>query len=292
MNKWKGNEMMKKGDNKAAAVVMIGPTVFWLCIFLLLPLLLVIGISFMQKSAFGGVVIEFCVDSYKGLFHSEYLGIFGNSLKLSFLTTILCLVIGYPFAFAIARADKKWKPVLVMMVMLPFWINSMIRIYGWNTLLRSQGIINHMLMGLGMTKSPLELLYTDGAVLLGMVYDLLPFTVLPIYTSIEKLDNSLLEAAMDLGAGKRHLFTRVIFPLTMPGIFAGSIQTFIPSLGLFYIADMMGGAKTMYIGNLIKNQFMSARNWPLGAALSILLIVITLVLMRLYTRVGSLEDMV
>lgn len=283
---------MKKGDNKAAAVVMIGPTVFWLCIFLLVPLFLVIGISFMQKSAFGGVVIEFCLDSYKGLFHSEYLRIFGNSLKLSFLTTVLCLVIGYPFAFAIARADKKWKPVLVMMVMLPFWINSMIRIYGWNTLLRSEGIINHLLMGWGITKSPLEMLYTDGAVLLGMVYDLLPFTVLPIYTSIEKLDNSLLEAAMDLGAGKRHLFTRVIFPLTMPGIFAGSIQTFIPSLGLFYIADMMGGAKTMYIGNLIKNQFMSARNWPLGAALSILLIIITLVLMRLYTRVGSLEDMV
>ena len=136
------------------------------------------------------------------------------------------------------------------------------------------------------------MLYTDGAVLLGMVYDLLPFTVLPIYTSIEKLDNSLLEAAQDLGAGKRALFSRIILPLTMPGIFAGSIQTFIPSLGLFYIADMMGGAKTMYIGNLIKNQFMSARNWPLGAALSILLIAITLVLMRLYTRVGSLDDMV
>jgi len=284
--------MIKKGDNKAAAVVMIGPTVFWLLLFLLLPLLLVIGISFMQKNAYGGVVIKFCLDAYKGLFHAEYLGIFGNSLKLSFLTTIICLLVGYPFAFVIARADKKWKPLLVMMVMLPFWINSMIRIYGWNTLLRSQGIINELLMYFGWIKTPLQMLYTDGAVLLGMVYDLLPFTVLPIYTSIEKLDNSLLEAAQDLGAGKCALFSRIIFPLTMPGIFAGSIQTFIPSLGLFYIADMMGGAKTMYIGNLIKNQFMSARNWPLGAALSILLIAITLVLMRLYTRVGSLDDMV
>jgi len=284
--------MIKKGENRAAAVVMIGPTVFWLMLFLMLPLFLVIGISFMQKSAFGGVVIKFCLDAYKGLFHAEYLGIFGNSLKLSFLTTIICLLIGYPFAFVIARADKKWKPILVMMVMLPFWINSMIRIYGWNTLLRSQGIINESLMYFGWIKAPLQMLYTDGAVLLGMVYDLLPFTVLPIYTSIEKLDNSLLEAAQDLGAGKRALFSRIILPLTMPGIFAGSIQTFIPSLGLFYIADMMGGAKTMYIGNLIKNQFMSARNWPLGAALSILLIAITLVLMRLYTRVGSLDDMV
>ena len=168
----------------------------------------------------------------------------------------------------------------------------MIRIYGWNTILRSSGILNNALISLGIIKIPLEMLYTDGAVLLGMVYDLLPFTVLPIYTSIEKLDPSLLEAARDLGAGKAHSFLRVMLPLTMPGIFAGSIQTFIPSLGLFYISDMMGGAKTMYIGNLIKNQFMSARNWPMGAALAIVLIIVTLVLMRLYTRVGSLDDMV
>ena len=141
------------------------------------------------------------------------------------------------------------------------------------------------------TDKPLEMLYTDGAVLLGMVYALLPFTVLPLHTSIEKLDKSLLEASSDLGASRVHTFTRVILPLTMPGIFAGSIQTFIPSLGFFFISDMMGGAKTMYIGNLIKNQFLSARNWPLGAVLSIVLIVITLILMRLYTRVGSLEDM-
>ena len=175
--------------------------------------------------------------------------------------------------------------------MLPFWTNSLIRTYGWNTLLRTEGIINHFLQWVGIIDEPLNMLYTDGAVLLGMVYALLPFTVLPLHTSIEKLDKSLLEAARDLGASRAHTFTRVILPLTMPGIFAGSIQTFIPSLGFFFISDMMGGAKTMYIGNLIKNQFLSARNWPLGAVLSIVLIVITLVLMRLYTRVGSLEDM-
>ena len=205
---------------------------------------------------------------------------------------MICLVVGYPFAYIIANSSEKIKPFLVLLLMLPFWINSMIRIYGWNTLLRSSGIVNHLLISLGVIKIPIEMLYTDGAVLLGMVYDLLPFTVLPIYTSIEKLDPSLIEAAKDLYCNKRHVFTRVILPLTMPGVFAGSIQTFIPSLGLFYIADMMGGAKTMYIGNLIKNQFMSARNWPLGASLSIILIVITLVLMRLYGKVGSLDDMV
>jgi len=271
---------------------MIGPTTLWLILFLMVPLALVIGISFLTRNGYGGVTMIPSLEAYKALLSKEYVKVFISSFELSILTTIICLVVGYPFAYVIANSSEKVKPFLVLLLMLPFWINSMIRIYGWNTILRSSGIVNNVLLSLGVIRMPLELLYTDGAVLLGMVYDLLPFTVLPIYTSIEKLDPSLLEAASDLGAGKLHKFVRVILPLTMPGVFAGSIQTFIPSLGLFYIADMMGGAKTMYIGNLIKNQFMSARNWPMGAALAIVLIVITLVLMKLYTRVGSLEDMV
>ena len=283
---------MKKFKDKLPAVAMMGPTVGWLLLFLLVPLLLVIGISFMEKNGFGGVKMIFTLDAYKELLNMDYISVFGNSFGLAFLTTLICLIVGYPFAYIIANSPQAAKRYLVLLVMLPFWINSMIRIYGWNTILRSQGILNNLLISLGVIEMPLELLYTDGAVLLGMVYDLLPFAVLPMYTSIEKLDPSLLEAASDLGAGKLHRLIRVIFPLTMPGIFAASIQTFIPCLGLFYIADMMGGAKTMYIGNLIKNQFMSARNWPLGAALSILLIAVTLILMKLYTRVGSLDDMV
>ena len=283
---------MKKFKHKLPAVTMIGPTVGWLLLFLLVPLLLVIGISFMEKSGFGGVKMIFSLEAYKELLNADYLLVFGNSFKLAFVTTLICLLVGYPFAYIIANAPQRAKRYLVLLVMLPFWINSMIRIYGWNTILRSQGILNNVLISLGIIEFPLDMLYTDGAVLLGMVYDLLPFAVLPIYTSIEKLDPSLLEAASDLGAGKLHRLVRVIIPLTMPGVFAASIQTFIPCLGLFYIADMMGGAKTMYIGNLIKNQFMSARNWPLGAALSIVLIAVTLILMRLYTKVGSLDDMV
>ncbi|MEG0804811.1 MAG: ABC transporter permease [Lachnospiraceae bacterium] len=284
--------MNKRSNSKTTPMVMIGPTVIWLLLFLIVPLTLIIGISFLTKNAYGGVEFSFSMDAYKELFKSEYALVFLNSFKLSGMTTIICLLIGYPFAFVIAHAEPKYKPILILLVMLPFWINSMIRIYGWNTLLRSQGIINQLLIGIGIIDTPLNMLYTNGAVLLGMVYDLLPFTILPIYTSIEKVDPSLLEASRDLGAGRAHTFFRVILPLTMPGIFAGSIQTFIPSLGLFYISDMMGGAKTMYIGNLIKNQFMSARNWPMGAALSIVLIGVTLVLMKLYTRVGSLDDMV
>ncbi len=284
--------MGKKKRLSLAPLTMIGPTTLWLILFLMVPLALVIGISFLTRNGYGGVTMIPSLEAYKALLSKEYVKVFISSFELSILTTVICLVVGYPFAYVIANSSEKVKPFLVLLLMLPFWINSMIRIYGWNTILRSAGIVNNVLLSLGVIKMPLELLYTDGAVLLGMVYDLLPFTVLPIYTSIEKLDPSLLEAASDLGAGKLHKFVRVILPLTMPGVFAGSIQTFIPSLGLFYIADMMGGAKTMYIGNLIKNQFMSARNWPMGAALAIVLIVITLVLMKLYTRVGSLEDMV
>ena len=284
--------MGKKKRLSLAPLTMIGPTTLWLILFLMVPLALVIGISFLTRNGYGGVTMIPSLEAYKALLSKEYVKVFISSFELSILTTVICLVVGYPFAYVIANSSEKVKPFLVLLLMLPFWINSMIRIYGWNTILRSAGIVNNVLLSLGVIKMPLELLYTDGAVLLGMVYDLLPFTVLPIYTSIEKLDPSLLEAASDLGAGKLHKFIRVILPLTMPGVFAGSIQTFIPSLGLFYIADMMGGAKTMYIGNLIKNQFMSARNWPMGAALAIVLIVITLVLMKLYTRVGSLEDMV
>lgn len=272
--------------------VMIGPTVLWLAVFLLAPLVIVVGISFMTKNSHGGVNMPLTLDAYKSMANMDYFLIFVRSLWLAAETTVLCLVFGYPLASIIAHSSKKIKPVLVLMVMLPFWINSMIRLYGWMTMLRSEGIINTLLMNLGIIDEPLAMLYTNGAVVLGMVYELLPFAVLPLYTSIEKIDPSLLEAACDLGAPRRRSFMRVTLPLTMPGIFAGSIQTFIPALGLFYVSDMLGGGSSMYLGNLIKNQFLSARNWPLGAALSLLLIAVTIVLMRLYTRVGKLDDIV
>lgn len=276
--------------NNIARDVMITPTILWMLIFLLAPLIIVVGISFMSKNAHGGVNLPVTVEAYKSMINSDYLKIFVRSIWLAAKTTVICLIMGYPLAAIIARSSKKVKPVLVLMVMLPFWINSMIRLYGWMTLLRTEGIINNLLIMLGVIDKPLSMLYTDGAVVLGMVYELLPFAILPLYNSIEKIEPSLLEAACDLGAAKYRSFIRVTLPLTMPGIFAGSIQTFIPALGLFYVSDMLGGGSSMYLGNLIKNQFLSARNWPLGAALSLLLIIITIVLMRLYTKVGKLED--
>lgn len=272
-------------------LVMLGPTILWMAVFVLIPLFNVIEISFLTKNPSGGVEYQFSMASYAELVKSDFLVIMGRSFGLSLETTVICLLIAYPFAYVIAHTPKQYRKFFVLLIMLPFWINSVIRIYGWTTMLRTEGVINTILLGLGIIAKPLEMLYTDGAVLLGMVYELLPFAILPLYSSIEKLDKSLLEAASDLGATKPRTFLRVIFPITMPGIFAGSIQTFIPSLGLFYISEMMGGGSTMYIGNLIKNQFLSARNWPLGAALSIFLIIITLVLLKLYTKVGSMEDM-
>lgn len=279
-------------NNKAAQVFMISPSILWLLLFLFAPLIIIVGISFMTKSPHGGVTLPITLDAYKEMLKSDYLIVFLRSIWLSVKTTIVCLLVGYPLGAIIAKSSKKVKPILVLMVMLPFWINSMIRLYGWMTLLRTEGIINNFLIAIGLIKEPLTMLYTDGAVLLGMVYDLLPFAVLPLYTSIEKIDKSLLEAACDLGAPKIRSFIRVSLPLTMPGVFAATIQTFIPSLGLFFISDMLGGGNKMYMGNLIKNQFLSARNWPLGATLSLVIIVITIVLMRLYTRVGNLDDIV
>lgn len=282
--------MTGKLKKNLTSIIMTTPTLVWMLLFLLAPLVIVVGISFLSKTPYGGVSMPFTVEAYASMLNRDYAKIFAKSIWLSIETTVVCLLLGYPLAAIIASSSKKVKPWLILLIMLPFWINSMIRLYGWMTMLRTEGIINKMLLGMGIINKPLNMLYTDGAVLLGMVYELLPFAVLPLYTSIEKVDQSLIEAAEDLGAKKHKVFFRVVLPLTMPGVFAGSIQTFIPALGLFYVSDMLGGGSSMYVGNLIKNQFLSARNWPLGAALSILLILITIVLMRLYTRVGNLDD--
>ncbi len=284
---------MKRSFKKLAALfIMVGPVVFWLCVFVLLPVIYVLAISFFKKGTYGGVVPAFTLDNYTGMFQLLYVRIFLKSAWIALLVTVFCLLLGYPLAYIITKTSKKLKVVLVMLVMLPFWTNSLIRTYGWITILRNDGLLNKFLAMLGVISQPLQLLYNDGAVMIGMVYTLFPFMVLPLYSSLEKLENSLLEAASDLGAKPYRSFLRVTLPLTFPGIFAGIIQVFIPTMSYFFITDIMGGSKAMMIGNLINNQFITARNWPFGAALSIMLILLTILLMRLYRRVGGrLEDM-
>ena len=284
--------MRRRFRDRTAVTVMVGPVVFWLCLFVLLPTAYVFIISFFKKGVYGGVIPGFVLSNYTGLFNALYLQIFLKSLWVALLVTLVCLLLGYPLAYIMARAGERIKLILIMLVMLPFWTNSLIRIYGWITIMRSDGFINKLLTVAGIIGKPLQLLYNDGAVMLGMVYTLLPFMVLPLYSSVEKLESSLLEAARDLGARPYRSFFRVTLPLTFPGIFAGFIQVFIPTMSYFFITDIMGGSKAMMIGNLINNQFISARNWPFGAALSIMLILLTVLLIRIYTAIGGkLEDM-
>jgi len=273
-------------------ITMVGPIGIWMTLFVAVPLIYVFAISFMKKGTYGGVEFAFTLQNYKDVLSPLYLKIFGYSLLMSAVITVICILIAYPYAYFISRKSAITRVILLMFVMLPFLTNSLIRTYGWIILIRSEGIINNFLISIHLIKQPFDLIYTDGAVIMGIVYTLLPFMILPLYSSIEKLDKSLLEAANDLGARPSKTFFKVTLPLTMPGIFAGSIMVFVPSLGLFFIADLLGGSKVMLIGNLIRNQFLTARNWPFGAALSMVLIIITLALVAGYKKAGgSMDDL-
>lgn len=271
----------------SAPIWTISPTVIWLIAFLFVPLLLVFIVSFMKRGVYGGIDYAFTFGNYLQFFDSLYLQVFFTSIVVASITTLVCIIFGYPFAYIIARAPIKHRTLLLFLVIVPFWTNSLIRTYAWIILLRTEGVINTLLIKIGMISQPLELLYNDGAVLIGLIYTLFPFMILPLYASIEKLDQSLLEAASDLGAKPWQSFFKITLPLTMPGVVAGSLLVFIPTLGLFFIPDLMGGAKTMMIGNLIKNQFLTARNWPFGSALSIILMLLTLLMIALYMRISD-----
>ena len=274
------NNITKKMKKARSAIFMISPAVIWLVMFIVIPIGFIFFISFMTKNVYGGYIHKLDLTVYLRFFDNRYLRIFGYSALIALATTIISLLMGYPFAYIISTSSKRTRNLLMMAIMLPFWINSLIRTSGWITILRLEGVANTVLQRLNIIQEPLKMLYTDGAVLFGMVYVLFPFMVLPLYTSLEKLDPALLEASSDLGARPHRTFLRVVFPQTLPGVF-----------GYFFIADIMGGGKTILIGNLIKNQFTIGRDWPFGAALSIILVVLTLVLLKLYSKIGSMEDL-
>ncbi len=268
-------------------LTMVGPVSLWLLFFVAVPLLYVLVMSFCTIDANYNVVFSFTLANYRSLLDVGYLQIYVQSIVIAFLATAICLVLGYPFAFLISRTFQSKKTILYMMVIIPFWTNSLIRIYGWRTFLGASGWLNLLLQALHLIDSPLELLFNRGATVLGMAYVLFPFMVLPLYTAIEKLDQAQLEASSDLGARGAATFFNVILPQTMSGVFSGCIMVFIPSLGYFYVADILGGGNADVIGNLIERQFQSGNNWPLGAALSIILIAITLLLVKLYQKCGG-----
>lgn len=274
-------------SNTLPSVIMVGPVVLWLVFFIAIPLLYVAVMSFCSIDESYNIVFRFTTVNYKRLCDINYVQIYGQSILIAVLTTIVCILLAYPFSFLIARTTSKSKAFLYMLVIIPFWTNSLIRIYGWRTFLGTSGWLNMLLMKTGLVDSPVNMLFKRGTTVLGMVYCLFPYMVLPLYTAIEKLDKSLLEASSDLGAKGPQTFFRVILPLTSSGIFSGSIMVFIPTLGYFFVSDILGGGNSDVIGNLIERQFQSGNNWPLGAALSIILIVITLLLVKLYQKCGG-----
>ena len=273
------------------ALAQAGPVSVWMVLFVTIPMLYIIFVSFMSRGVFGDIVYEFSLESYQTLLDSIYFKVIVKSLQVALFTTVACLLLGYPFAYYIARKPPEVASKLIMLIMIPFWTNSLMRLNSWLLLFQTSGPVNTFLQWAGITSEPVTFIYTDPLVMLGLVTNMLPFAVLPLYSTIEKLQNSLLEASSDLGATPRQTFFRITLPLTFPGIFSAVILVFIPSLGIYTVSDMLGGGKVLYIGNIIKNQFGAIRNWPLGAALSVLLLVITGLLIFLSTRFAKLEDM-
>jgi spermidine/putrescine transport system permease protein len=290
-------------ENKSAQGTLLAlPTMVWMMALLIIPLLLTLVISFGRRSPDGGVIYSFSLENYLRLvgystdcengasacFNSLYVQILWRSLTLAFNTTVLVILMAYPLAYFIARAQPKRRNTFLFLVLIPLWTNFVIRVYAWMMLLRKEGAIN-LIIGqvahlLHIPFQPLELLYTPGAVLVGMVYEFLPFMILPIYTSLEKIDTSLYEAAADLGANAVKTFLRVTLPLSMPGVVAGTILVFIPVMGTFIVSDILGGRQVILVGNLIQRQFLDARDPTFGSAASLILMVLTLIVTYFYTR--------
>ncbi len=255
---------------------------FWLLAFALIPFGLVTIASFLSHSDSHLIQLPFTLSNYVQLNNIVYLKIFEESFYVAGGCTLLCLVLGYPFAYIIARLQTRFRSLLILLIIIPFWTSSLIRSYAMITLLKPEGLINSTLRWLHIISQPLPLLFNDTAVMIGLVYNLLPFMVLPLLTNIERLDGRLVDAARDLGANRFTTFRKVILPLTLPGILAGCILVFLPAMTIFYIPDLLGGSKTILLGNLIQNQFLVAQNWPLGSAISVIFTLLLIVLLVIY----------
>lgn len=291
MKKKQSKEKISFGT-RISRLVMCGPITVWSLLFIIAPMLLLLFISFMTKGPLGIIQYKFTLDNYLTILDPVYFGVVKESVVVAFVTTVLCVLMGYPFAYFMANKPAKISGLMMILMMIPFWTNELVIVYSFVILLNSGGIVNSVLMHLGIIQESLDLLYNNFAVVVGMVYMLLPFSILPMYSSIEKLDKNLIEASKDLGAGPVKTFFKVVLPLTSPGIFAAVILVFIPTIGYYQITDMLGGGTQMMIGNLINNQFSLSRNWPFGAALSMVLAALILIMLFIYTRLGGdLDDL-
>jgi spermidine/putrescine transport system permease protein len=284
--------LVKKMKDKLHKWLFTLPVTIYSILLILLPLVYIFIISFFKSDSYGGMITTFTLSNYIQLFDMVYMRIFMQSIIIALVVTFICILIAYPFVLAITHKNARIQKILITLVMVPFLTNSLIRMYGFVVLLRKSGVVNTFLLGLGLTNNPLKLMYNNLGIIIGMVYTLLPFMILPLYSSVSSINKSLLEAACDLGANKRKTFFRVILPFTKPALFNGSLMVFTPALGYFFIVDVLGGGKIMILGNLIKNQFLTARNWPFGASISVFLLLITFIIIGIYRKTGGkLEDL-
>ncbi|CAK7259365.1 MULTISPECIES: ABC transporter permease [unclassified Shinella] len=282
---------------RAQLGLLLGPVSLFLAVFFLGPLAIMIVTSFLAPGLYGGVEWTWYPHNYGRIlgfadpmfedFDPVYIAIFLRSLKIAALTVVATLLVCYPAAFCISRLSERWKNFCLFLITLPFFTSLIVRLFIWVLILRQTGLVNSVLLNTGVVARPLELIYTDGAIVLGMVYVFIPFMFMPVYASVEKLDWTLVRASLDLGAGPIRTFLRIILPLTAPGIAGGAVIVFIPALGNFVVPAILGGAKVMMLGNLIEQQFLAARNWPFGSALAMMVMSVMLVLLFVYVIVSG-----
>jgi len=265
----------------------------WLLVFALLPNILVIAVSFLTRDSSAFISLPVSIDSYVRMIDPLYFEVFVHSLWMASITTVICLLLGYPFAWLVSKAKVRWQPLLMLLLILPFWTNSLVRTYALKLLFANNGLINKSLLAIGIIDTPIDILYTQGAVIAGLTYLLFPFMVLPLYAVFTDLRNDMLLASQDLGATKTQTFWHVVLPLTTPGIISGVLLVLLPAMGMFYVADILGGSRNLLVGNIIKNQFLDARDWPFGAAASVLLTLAMAVLLLAYRassrRIGKTD---
>lgn len=282
-----GKGALKKKNDR----LLLAPMYLFTLLFVGLPFLYLFLLSFLSRAEVWGVDWVFTLDNYKRILDPMYLEIFADSLKLAFLSTILITLLGYPYGYIMARMNAVWKKRMMLLIMIPFWTSALIRLYGWIIVFRSNGVLDKVLMGLGFTDSPLKLLYTYPAVVVGMIYALIPFMILAVYSSAEKMDYSLVEAARDLGASSWKAFWTVSFKMTLPGLLSGVVLSFVPSMGLFFIADILGGNKIVLVGSVIQEQITKGRNQPFAAALSVILLILTSLILAIYRKVTGTTEL-
>ena len=283
---------------------LLGPGALWILLFFNLPILIVLFISFVERGRAGGIKLPpvYTLDNYVQLFNSctsqfagpecdpfLYLGIFGHSVRIGLVVTFWCILVGYPLSYFISRQKQVWRDALMILVIIPFWTNFLVRTYALKQVLATEGLLNSFLLNIGLIGQPLELLFNEFAVVVGLVYGYLPFAVLPMYASIEKFDHTLMEAAADLGASPVRAFLKVMLPLTLPGVIAALVLVFVPVVGAFITPDIMGGGKIEMIGTLINRQFGVSRNWPFGASMSLMLMLLVLIGVIAYFRSSTEE---